>query len=95
MTNNNLLIGTCGTALSVIGTATQTNEILQNISLVITIIGGIITFIILPLLNWYQKSKQDGKIDNDELKDGIDIIVDGTEKIKDEIDKKDNNKKEG
>ena len=95
MTTNNLLIGTCGTTLSFIGTATQTNEILQNISLVITIIGGIITFIILPLLNWYQKSKQDGKIDNDELKDGIDIIVDGTEKIKDEIDKKDNNKKEG
>lgn len=95
MTTNNLLIGTCGTALSFIGTATQTNEILQNISLVITIIGGIITFIILPLLNWYQKSKQDGKIDNDEIKDGIDIIVDGTEKIKDEIDKKDNNKKEG
>ena len=95
MTTNNLLIGTCGTALSFIGTATQTNEILQNISLVITIIGGLITFIILPLLNWYQKSKQDGKIDKDELKDGIDIIVDGTEKIKDEIDKKDNNKKEG
>ena len=95
MTNNNLLIGTCGTALSFIGTATQTNEILQNISLVITIIGGIITFIILPLLNWYQKSKQDGKIDKDELKDGIDIIVDGTEKIKDEIGKKNNNKKEG
>ena len=95
MTTNNLLIGTCGTALSFIGAATQTNEILQDISLVITIIGGLITFIILPLLNWYQKSKQDGKIDKDELKDGIDIIVDGTEKIKDEIDKKDNNKKEG
>ena len=95
MTTNNLLIGTCGTALSFIGTATQTNEVLQNISLVITIIGLIITFIILPLLNWYHKSKQDGKIDNDELKDGINIIVDGTEKIKNKIDKKDNNKKEG
>ena len=95
MTTNHLLIGTCGTALSFIGTATQTNEILQNISLVITIIGGIITFIILPLINWYHKSKQDGKIDKDELKDGINIIVDGTEKIKDEIDKKNDNKKEG
>ena len=95
MTTNNLLIGTIGTTLSFVGTAIQTNEILQNISLVITIIGGIITFIILPLLNWYHKSKQDGKIDNDEIKDGINIIVDGTKKIKDEIDKKDNNKKEG
>lgn len=95
MTNNNLLIGTIGTTLSFVGTAIQTNEILQNISLVITIIGGIITFFILPLLNWYHKSKQDGKIDNDEIKDGINIIVDGTKKIKDEIGKKDNNKKEG
>ena len=36
MTNNNLLIGTIGTTLSFIGTAIQTNEILQTISIIIT-----------------------------------------------------------
>lgn len=95
MIRDKLLGGSIGTILSAVGTGLQTNEILQAISLVITIIGGLITFIIVPLVHWYQKIKQDGKIDKDEIKDGINIIVNGTEKIKDEIDKKDNNKKEG
>lgn len=91
MIRDELIGGSIGTALSAVGTGLQTNEILQTISLVITIIGGLITFIIVPLLNWYKHAKIDGKIDKDELKDGIDIIVEGSEKIKDQID----NKKEG
>ena len=95
MIREELIGGSVGTTLSAVGTGLQTNEVLQTISLVITIIGGLITFIIVPLVNWYKNAKKDGKIDKEELKNGIDIIVDGTEKIKDEIDKKDNNKKEG
>lgn len=83
-----LLSGTIGTTLSIIGTAMQTNEILETISLVITIIGGVITFIVVPILNWYRHAKKDGKIDADEIKEGLDIIVDGSEKLKDEIDSK-------
>ena len=86
-----LIGGSIGTALSAVGTGLQTNEVLQTISLVITIIGGLITFIIVPLVNWYKNAKKDGKIDKDELKDGVDIIVEGSEKLKDEID----DKKEG
>lgn len=87
---NELLTGSVGTAISAVGTATQTNEMLQTISLVITIIGGLITFIIVPLINWYTKAKQDGKIDKDEIKQASDIIIDGSEKIKESIeDKKD------
>ena len=86
-----LLSGTIGTTLSIIGTAMQTNEILETISLVITILGGVITFIVVPILNWYRNAKKDGKIDKDELKDGVGIIIEGSEKLKDEID----NKKEG
>ena len=74
--------GTIGTTLSAVGTATQTNELLQTISLVITIIGGIITFIIVPLVNWYQKAKSDGKFTKEEIEEGIEIIKDGTEKVK-------------
>ena len=85
---NEIITGTIGTGLSAIGTATQTNEILQTISLIITIIGGLITFIVLPILNRYNKAKQDGKIDAEEIKEGVQIITDGSEKVKDEIDKK-------
>lgn len=83
-----LIGGTIGTALSAVGTATQTNEILQTISLVITIIGGIITFIVVPLYNWYKKSKADGKITSEEIKEGIDTLADGVEKVKDKTDGK-------
>lgn len=83
-----IITGTIGTGLSAVGTATQTNEILQTVSLIITIIGGLITFIVLPVLNWYNKAKQDGKIDAEEIKEGVQIITDGSEKVKDEIDKK-------
>ena len=88
MIKNELITGAVGTTLSAVGTGLQTNEILQTISLVITIIGGLITFIVVPLLNWYKNAKKDGKIDADELKDGIKIVVDGSEKVKDTIDDK-------
>lgn len=91
MIREELIGGSVGVALSAVGTATQTNDILQTISLVITIIGGLITFIIVPLANWYKNAKKDGKIDKEELKDGFGIIVEGSEKLKDEID----GKKEG
>ena len=88
MTNNNLLIGSIGTTLSFVGTAMQTNEVLQTISIIITIIGGLITFIIMPLVNWYKSAKKDGKIDADEIKQGIEILADGSEKVADEINKR-------
>lgn len=81
-----LILGSIGTALSAIGTGLQPNDVLETISLIITIIGGIITFIIMPLLNWYNKSKaNDSKIDTDEVKEAIEIITHGSEKIKDQI----------
>lgn len=75
-------VGGCvGTALSATGTWLQTNDILQTISLIITIIGGIITFIVIPVLNAIKKAKEDGKITIDETidivnkaKDGIDVV---------------------
>ena len=86
MVRDELIGGSIGTALSAVGTGLQTNEVLQTISLVITIIGGLITFIIVPLVNWYKNAKKDGKIDKDELKDVVNIVVEGSEKLKDGID---------
>ena len=84
-----LIVGGFGTSLSVIGTATQTNEVLQTISLVVTIVGAIISMIIVPLISWWQKAKKDGKITKEEIQEGIDIISDGVEKLtnKDKEDK--------
>ena len=91
---NNLekaLIAT-GNSLAVLGTATQTNEVLQIVSTVITILGGIVTLIVIPILNWYQKAKKDGKIDVSEVTDAANIVKDGLEnldsKIKEERDGK-------
>lgn len=91
---NELIGGSIGTALSAVGTGLQTNDVLQTISLIITIIGGLITFIIVPLLTWYKNAKKDGKIDADELEEGVKIVIDGSEKIKGQVEDK-NEKKEG
>ena len=80
--------GAIGTGLSAIGTGIQTNEILQKISLVITIIGGIIT-ILMALSNWWNNAKKDGKITKDEVKDAVKIIKDGTENLIKKEDKED------
>ena len=68
------LAGGIGTSLGIIGTATQTNEVLQTISLIITIIGAIISMIIVPILSWYFKAKQDGKITTEEVKELGEIL---------------------
>lgn len=83
-----LITGALGTTLGVVGTATQTNEVLQTISLIITIIGAVISMIVVPLLSWYLKAKQDGKITADEIKEGAETLNDGIKGVKDEIDKK-------
>ena len=90
---DNLIYGSIGTALSAIGTGLQNNEVLETISLIITIIGGIITFIIAPLLSWYNKSKADDKIDTNEVQEAIKIISHGSEKIKDQINNNEKGKK--
>lgn len=84
---NEVLLGGAGTALSVVGTALQVNDILQTISLVITIAGGLVSLVVVPLLSWYKNAKKDGKIDAEEIaeatkiaKDGIDELTKGKEK---------------
>ena len=90
----NIICGSIGTVISAIGTGLQTNEVLETISLIITIIGGIITFIIMPLISWYNKSKaNDSKIDIDEVQEAIEIISRGSEKIKEQVDNNEKGKK--
>lgn len=85
--NKEVIGAGAGTILSATGTALQTNEVLSTISLIITIVGGLLT-IAMALVNWFNKAKKDGKIDKDEIKEGLDIIQEGTKDIKDALDDK-------
>ena len=91
MVQKELIGGVVGTALSATGTAIQPNEVLQTISLIITILGAIISMIVLPLLTWYKNAKKDGKITKEEIKEGIDKRQEGIEGVKNTLD----DKKEG
>lgn len=82
---NELIAGIFGTGTCAVGTAMQTNEVLQTISLIITILGGIVTLIVLPILNWYNKAKKDGKITSEEIKEGVETLNDGLEKLNDNL----------
>lgn len=86
-----LIGGAIGTSLSAVGTAMQPQEVLQIISLVITIIGATISMIVIPLVTWYRNAKKDGKITKDEVKEGLDTLENGIKGVKETLD----DKKEG
>ena len=81
--NETTIYGAAGVIASAVGTALQTSEVLQIVSLIITIIGAFISFILVPLLNWHREAKKDGKIDADEIKEALNVVADGAEKIAD------------
>lgn len=86
MNNETLICGGVGAALGIVGTATQLNEILRTISLILTILGAIISFIVVPLLNWYKSAKKDdGKIDVEELEEAARILDEGVNKTNQSI----------
>ena len=93
MTNSKEVVGgIIGTSVSAVGTGIQTNEILQTISIVLTIIGTLIT-ITMAVVNWWKNAKKDGKITKEEIQEGVNIIKDGIDTLKDNSkDKEDNDK---
>jgi len=82
---NELIAGGIGTGLAVLGTATQLNEVLQTISLIITILGAIVSFVVVPLLSWYREAKKDGKISLDEIEGAAETLKGGLDKTKQSI----------
>lgn len=79
--NDNVVGGIIGASLSVSGLAVAPNEVLQTISLVLTILGAIVSFIVVPLLNWHREAKKDGKITAEEVAEGLETLKDGVEKV--------------
>ena len=84
--NKETLGGVGGIMISALGTGIQTNELLQTISLILTIIGTLIT-IIMALFSWWNRAKKDGKITKEEIDEGIGIVKDGAKKLGEALDK--------
>ena len=61
-------------------TAVQPDQVLQYISLGLTIIATLIT-IILGLRAWWKDAKKDGKIDKEEVEQAVKIVEDGVKTI--------------
>lgn len=83
--------GVAGVILSGVGAGLSLEQLQQIISIICTCIGAIIvliTSVIIPLVKWYKKSKEDGKITKEELEEGKEIISNGVKTIKDSLDKK-------
>ena len=91
-TPTELILGVVGTSTSAVGTVLQPSEVLQIISLCITILGGIISLIVLPILNWYKNAKKDGEITPEEIDEGVKTLQEGIEGVQQIVDK---NKKKG
>lgn len=63
----------------------QSKELFEWISLILAILSTIL-IIIMNVRKWWKEAKKDGKIDEDEVDELIDIVSDGVEDIKDKVD---------
>ena len=77
---------TLGATLGAVGTVTQTNETLETISLIITIIGAFLSFIVCPLISWFNRAKKDGHIDSEEIDELTKDITKGLNEVGDALD---------
>lgn len=71
----------------------QTNQTFQMIEMILAILTSIV-LLAYRIWRWWKEAKKDGKITKEEINDGLDIIINGAEDIKDKIKKgdKDNGK---
>ena len=83
MRTKEFIAGIFGTALSSVGAIADVQQWLTIVSTIITILGGTITLIVIPLITWWKKAKEDGKITKEEIDEATDIIKDGVENLKD------------
>lgn len=75
------------TSIMTAATAVQPDQVLQWISLAVTILGAIVSFIILPIIDWIKKQKDsDEKTTIDDVKELVEDIKDGVDNVKQEVD---------
>lgn len=92
---DSLFGGILGTALSGVGAGLSLEQLQQIISIVCTCVGAIITIVscvIIPLIRWYKKAKEDGKITQEEINEAKEIVESGISQLP-KNEKSDSNKK--
>lgn len=77
------ILGLIGTGMSSVGAIVDVNEVLSIISYVITIVGGILTLIVIPLITWWKRAKEDGKITKEEIDEATQIVQNGIDGLND------------
>lgn len=78
--NGKELICVGGNIFTYILTAMQTSEVFQVISLVLSIVTSVV-ILLYRVWRWYKEAKKDGKIDEGELDQLVDIVKEGKEDI--------------
>ena len=83
------ILSAFGNMLSILSVALTPQELesVEHITAIICMIIGllitIISSIVIPLIKWWKNAKADGKIDEDEIQEGVDIIQNGIDELKD------------
>ena len=87
-----------GNVLSILGVA-LTQEQLESVesitAIICMVLGLLITItssIIIPLVKWWKKAKADDKITDEEIQEGIEIIQNGINELKDKKEDKEEKK---
>lgn len=83
-----------GEGVAVVCTALQTNQVYQTISLILTVIG-ILVSLAYSIWKWFKEAKSDGKITADEIKDISDTTINEIVKIVEEVEKHKESKDKG
>ena len=86
-----IMVGLLGTSVSALGAGLSVTELQAIISMIVTVLGFIISVLIplgIKLVNKMKAAKEDGKVDKEEMKDIISTgkeILDETKKVIDEV----------
>ena len=77
----NDFLGYVTNGIAVVFSALQSDQILSYISWGCTLIATGVT-IAYTIWKWYKRAKEDGKITADEIDEGIEILKDGADRLK-------------
>lgn len=75
-----------GNGLQYLISVAQVEDVLRLLGIILSVIISIL-IIIDKVIAWHKRAKEDGKITEDEIQEGVNIIKDGVEDIKEHIDK--------
>ena len=91
VTDDKIMVGLLGTAVSATGAGLSVTELQAIISIIVTVAGFIISVLIplgIKLFNKIKNAKKDGRVDKEEMEDIISTgkeILDETKKVLDDV----------